>query len=310
MRCTPRRRPAFFVLDALIGLVATSVILLLLIPAVLRTRETSRGNLCKTHLKQIGEALQRYYASNEHFPPGGSSKNELSWHVLILPMLGYDALFDQFDVANGPYQSKTVNHRNNPYGLVTISEFECPTALGNQSESEADAVNERHSYTVHYYGILGPRGESASGATYRVSSQGPFAEQGILGYDSHTRLADITDGTSRTILVGELSWSDARCYRSWVRGCNDDTIAGAKNVQWPIATVYFGKQFSRRYEHYIRDGNASGFNDVSLGSEHLGGTHLLMADGAVKFVPETIDLFVYRGAASVAGGEKESLDGQ
>ena len=115
-------------------------------------RESTRREVCENHLHRIGDALQNYLSCNQHFPAGGSSRNELSWHVLVLPMLGYDALFDGFDLHKGPYHAKSVNHRNNPHGLIAIPEFECPTAASRLSESDADAVNDRHTYTVHYYG--------------------------------------------------------------------------------------------------------------------------------------------------------------
>jgi len=270
------------------------------IMAVQWSRENARRNQCTQNLQRIGEALIAYQHDNRHFPPGGSMDNQLSWHVLILSKLGYPALHDSFNTGKGPYHSSTVNHKNNPYGLQRIPEYLCPSAANEHSLSFQDAVADKRTYTTHYYGIMGPIGDNPAGATYRVSEDGPFAEQGLLGYESRYRLADITDGAENTFIVGELSWGDANCYRTWVRGVNGVAMSGAKNVRWSINRVFFRPNSGD-------NANASGFNDVSLGSNHRGGTHVLMADGNVRFVSETVDEIVYRSTASINGGEAEVL---
>jgi len=151
---------------------------------------------------------------------------------------------------------------------------------------------------------MGPRGTTSDGAEYRMSQLGPYAEQGLLCYDRCKRFADIVDGTSNSFVVGEISWNDANCYRTWVRGTNGEPMSGAKNVLHLINEVFYSEPAK-----YSNDGNAHGFNDVSFGSEHPGGTHVLMADGGGRFLPETIDQFVYKGAASIDGQEMDvSLD--
>jgi len=104
---------------------------------------------------------------------------------------------------------------------------------------------------------------------------------------------DITDGSSNTFVVGEISWNAANGYRTWVRGVNGDPIGGCKNVLTSIGQTFFD--------------NGAGFNDISLGSEHPGGTHVLMDDGSVRFLSNTIDLITYKVAASIDGGERDAL---
>lgn len=105
----------------------------------------------------------------------------------------------------------------------------------------------------------------------------------------------LTDGTSSTILVGELSWRDANTYRVWSRGWDGDALTAAKNVRYPI--------------------NAQGwttidnFNDLSFGSQHPGGCNFVMGDGSVRFICASITLENYLSAASRDGGETLGLDG-
>ncbi len=136
---------------------------------------------------------------------------------------------------------------------------------------------------------MGPRGPKSTNESYEMSAAGPFAEQGLFAYDKCRRFADIRDGSSNSFVVAELSWNNANCYRTWVRGTNGEPMSGAKNVLHLINEVFYSEPAK-----YVNDGNAHGFNDVSFGSEHPGGTHVLMADGAVKFLSETIDQFVYK----------------
>ncbi len=270
----------------------------LLIPAMLHARKGARRDQCADNLRRIGAALQGYHEANGHFPPGGSMSNELSWHVLVLPQLGRGALHGGFDLGNGPYHSTSVNHKNNPYGLVRVPEYLCPASALDRSLSFADAVGDVRTYTTHYYGIMGPRGTNPIGGAYRMSEAGPYAEQGLLCFETRKRLRDITDGASHTFVVGEISWGSANCYRTWVRGVNGPAMSGSKNVRWPIQGFFFRGTLAP-------DGNAGGFNDVSLGSEHPRGTHVLMGDGGVQFLSEMVDEVAYRSMASIDGGERE-----
>jgi prepilin-type processing-associated H-X9-DG protein len=126
-----------------------------------------------------------------------------------------------------------------------------------------------------------------------VNSHGGIAQQGVLGMDTAHRMRSITDGTSNTFLVGELSFRNANGYRAWSRGCwktpTDWNCHACKNVTFPLnSTPYNG---------------SNNFNDVSFGSMHPGGANFAMCDGSTRFVDVGIDLGVYRALASRDGGE-------
>jgi prepilin-type processing-associated H-X9-DG protein len=105
----------------------------------------------------------------------------------------------------------------------------------------------------------------------------------------------VPDGTSNTLMVGEMSWFNETTgtrYRSWMRGCDTNIVcAGARNVV-----------------NAINAPSIATFNDISMGSQHPGGTHFCMADGSVRFVRESISLGTYRGMASRDGGETMTED--
>lgn len=70
-------------------------------------------------------------------------------------------------------------------------------------------------------------------------------------------------------------------------------MSSCKNILRPINNAFYD--------------NSTNFNDVSLGSEHPGGTQVLFADGAVRFISETVDLMVYKSTASIDGEETDVL---
>jgi prepilin-type N-terminal cleavage/methylation domain-containing protein/prepilin-type processing-associated H-X9-DG protein len=295
------RRSAFSVLELMVVLTVIAVVMAFVLPAVTRSREAARRAACLSNVRQIGLALHNYHDVHKAFPPGSFSSNELSWHVHILPQVDQQAAYNQFTFDEGSYLSlEAPNGKNNPHGLCRVPVFLCIGATSDRSLSWPDEVNGELPFTTHYYGVMGPRGPKNDGELYRMSSLGPFAEQGLLGRDSTKRFADITDGASASFVVAELSWEEANCYRTWVRGTNGEPMSGAKNVLYPMNEVFYAEP-----SRYTNDGNAHGFNDVSFGSEHPGGMHVLMADGSGRFLSELIDQLIYRSAASIDGGEPD-----
>lgn len=287
-------RRGFTLIELLVVTAIIVVLIALSLPALQQSWAASHRAQCQNNLRQIGLALHNYHGTHDVFPPGGMIANELSWHVLVLPQLEHSSLYAAFDFDKGPYFSAAVNNKNNPHGLVRIPQYLCPSGPEERSLTSADAVGDEHTYTTHYYGIMGPRGQNPAGGEYQIAPGfGPFSEHGILGYESSKRFGDLTDGASNSFVVGEISWKDASGYRTWVRGVNGNPMSGCKNVLEPIHVKFFN--------------NGAGFNDISLGSEHPGGTYVLMGDGGVRFVSEAVDLVVYKSTASINGGEAEVL---
>jgi type II secretory pathway pseudopilin PulG len=282
-------------LEMIVSVGVIGIILALVLPGVADSRDIARRVQCSDHVKRIGLALQNYHDVHASYPPGGLFSNELSWHVFILPELDEAELHSQFNFNEGQYWSTLPNNKGNPHGLARVNAYLCPSSPAERSLTSLDKVDGQYPWTVHYYGIMGPRGQKPNGAEYRLlPGVGPFGDQGLLSAESNKRHSDITDGASNTFVVGEISWRGANGYRTWVRGVNGNPIGGCKNVSSPIGQKAFDNQI--------------GFNDISLGSEHLGGTQVLMGDGRVRFLSDAIDFVTYKAIASIDGGERETLD--
>ena len=117
---------------------------------------------------------------------------------------------------------------------------------------------------------------------------GYWADNGVILLARKINLKRVTDGTSKTMLIGEQSWT-AGPQRTWIVGTlgdaatsNDGWIYNAKNITWPMNTA-FREDPTAAYSGY-------GNSDTSLGSKHPGGAHVLLVDGSVQFLREDVDL--------------------
>ncbi len=291
---------AFTLVELLVVIAIIGILIALLLPAVQAAREAARRAQCSNNMKQLGLAMHNYHDIYRAFPPAGwASGNYLSWNALILPFIEQTPLHDQVNF------SATAYTQNLQIAINPIAAYLCPSATKVQTlypgspagESYSDGTNTYVTYTTHYYGILGPKGPLPQDATrsYTVwtgaAGQGDYATQGVLTRHNCLSFRDIIDGSANTFLLGELSWNESNAYRVFVRGCTASLSGSAKNVTYGINLVPY---------------SSGNLNDVSFGSEHPGGCQFAIADGSVKFISETVDMGLYRAAASRDGGEVET----
>lgn len=239
-----------------VGATATvPVLVALLLPAVQQAREAARRTQSRNNLKQIGLAFHNYHDVYTHFPTG-TVENEnldpeerLGWAVSILPFIDQASVHEQIQMDAGWQQQPEF-----------IQETAIPIYV-NPSMPRHDGPGGQ----IDYIGVAGIGIDAAS-----LDNDDPKA--GIFGYDRKTRIRDITDGTSNTMMV-----SDSQEPQPWIRGRR--TIRG----------------FSA--EPYVN--GPDGF-----GSPHPGGMQILMADGSVRFISEFVDPAIIEALATKAGGER------
>ena len=303
MSALSKTRKGFTLIELLVVIAIIAILVALLLPAVQQAREAARRSSCKNNLKQIGLALHNYHDTHRIFPPGGfyadstANKPNFSYAVMILPFMEQAPLYDKFNFNVG-YAGST----NTALRTAKLSAYNCP--------SSSKPVDGNGYTTLHYYGSAGP---SATGYTVVGSTATPdhggFATQGVLiiagdsalSYNQKVRMRDITDGTSNTFMVGEISTNEYKtyslAYREWSRGGYLTTSCSSKNVKYPINSFGYNSGNHTVY----------GFNDLSFVSEHTGGCHMLYADGSVHFTSENVDMGVYFATASRNGGEVNTI---
>lgn len=299
-------RRGFTLVELLVVIAIIGVLVALLLPAVQAAREAARRMKCQNNLKQVGLALQNYHDVFNILPPGGVSTNETSWTVFILPFMEQKNLYEQFNFNAGAYTSGTNQVGRNALALNKIDAYLCPSSplvkmlLNPPNHVESpEVVSGVVPYTSHYYGIMGPTGTSSTGGTYSINtagSHGGYATTGMFPFcNTSVRFAEVTDGLSNTLTVGEISWVNTQTgtrYRSWMRGCRtNDWNNGARNVAVSVNTPGFAT-----------------FNSIAFGSQHPNGTNFVLGDGAVRFVSQNINIGAYKAAASKEGNESVGLD--
>ncbi|QDV67325.1 Type II secretion system protein G precursor [Rosistilla carotiformis] len=282
----------FTLVELLVVIAIIGILVGLLLPAVQAAREAARRMQCSNNMKQLGLALHNYHDINKRFPPSSIDGNgKIGIFVRLLPFMEQQAMFDQVR-----YDGNYV--QNLPISLNRLDTLLCPS--GPQLYSVSTAANEADCYTSHYYGNSGPIGTNGqTGQTYtrdtsrENASFGEYATDGIFQLRSNLRFADILDGTTNTIGIGELSYQKYGFYRAWTRGLywyNGVALLSSKNHKWPINAA-------------VNGGFTMTFNNGGYGSQHPGGCMMGMMDGSVRFLSETIDMTTYRSAASRASGE-------
>jgi prepilin-type N-terminal cleavage/methylation domain-containing protein len=303
----PARR-GFTLVELLVVIAIIGVLVALLLPAVQAAREAARRMRCSNNLKQLSLGLHNYEDVHKVLPPAGINSNQMSWLVLLLPYIEQQNLYNQFNFTQGAWNAHS---RIAIVRRVKIPIINCPSlATPKDNYSLFDPANEADVSALHYYAVLGPIGPNA------FAGNGPYLQQGVdqgFGFCAsqgtfgqgegngptvvplNNPLRTITDGTSNTLLLGELAWNNYPYWRPWTRGYYFDTrgtlLYASKNVKNPINSRIF-----------------DGWNDGSFGSLHPGGAMFSRVDGSVQYLRQTIDMGTYRAFASRDGGESISVE--
>ncbi len=306
MRNTQRkytfRRPlhGFTLVELLVVIAIIGILIALLLPAVQAAREAARRMQCANNLNQIGLAMHNYHAALGLFPPGaarcGGGKGA-SLLVSLLPYLEENVFYEQFDPTIPITQGI-----NSELGRLSIAAHTCPS---DGQESIDPCPVEENWRTTNYVGVMGA-GRNNNVVSPGGAKCGEYYTDGVFYLDSRTRIADISDGTSNTMAIGERTYN----LRSWTKGATDYgtpsshmCVFSAKNVEWPINSDPEVLWYWPAPPGYSVEQRTCQFNDLYFGSRHPGEAQFVFADGSVHFIDETINLQIYQDLATIAGGE-------
>lgn len=293
-------RAGFTLVELLVVIAILGILVSLLLPAVQAARQTARRLHCRNNLKQLALALHHYHDVNQRFPPASTLASReyssgLSWHVFVLPYIELDPMYDSIDVHHGD------NGTNWKPTQALIPTFVCPEVQDVPYVTGEEGLQR----ATTYVGVSGA-GKQGRQMDLEDNHCGDHFTDGVLYVAGKTRLADIGDGTSATLAVGEriyifLRWMDG-AY--WVDSPNDKLcVNSSKNIRWPINAPLEEIGFYRYDFDAPLEERVLLFNNLMFGSHHSSGANFAFADGSVHFLDDAIEFAVYQDLATRDGGE-------
>jgi prepilin-type N-terminal cleavage/methylation domain-containing protein/prepilin-type processing-associated H-X9-DG protein len=299
-------RRGFTLIELLVAIAIIAVLIALLLPAVQSAREAARRVRCVNNMKQLGLALHNYHDVNGRFAPGSIA-------VAVTPSRGYRQPFvtsllpyvELGNVANAyNYSQSFQTDHNDTARLTRLAVYDCPSDQQVLFISD----NGRNPDVKGSYGINW--GQNTYGDP---GLPAPFA----INYGAS--LAELTDGASNTFLMAEVlqmphptgqpqTLVDRR-GRIWTDLSTSYHVnaRNAPNSQVPDYGVC-GEQTDPRKAPCSRRTGAAATHYLSSRSRHPGGVNVLLGDGSVRFIKDSISLDAWKALSSRAGGEVVSSD--
>jgi prepilin-type N-terminal cleavage/methylation domain-containing protein len=269
------RRSAFTLVELLVVITIIGILVAMMMPAVMGAREAARRMTCLNNLFQIGVALNNYQSAYDMLPPGTTDPQgpvhntpqgyKMSWMVHLLPYLDENLIYRHIDLSVGAYDAKNADVR-----AMSLPMFICPSAdralldqppvsnyVGCQNDVEAPINTDNH---------------------------------GVLFLNSHISRADVTDGISHTIYLGEKITEPGDL--SWMSG----TRATLRNTGSP----------PRWGPPDLKAPNPAEKNDLWVGgfaSEHYQICNYLFGDGRTESLTTSIDMKILQQLGNRADGK-------
>jgi prepilin-type N-terminal cleavage/methylation domain-containing protein/prepilin-type processing-associated H-X9-DG protein len=309
----------FTLVELLVVIAIIGILVALLLPAVQAARASARRAQCLNNLAQIGVAFHNYHDTHGVFPPsyviqpGGGGLNGVpdpdtrdagpgwAWGTLLLPFLEQASLYDNFDFSRPCWDTA-----NAAPARASLGMFICPSAAGSVGEP---------------FGVVSDSGAMLAtfGRSCYVANAGqeePWLRtvdryegiaDGPLYRNSRTRVADVTDGLSNTVFIGEHH--PVLSDKTWVGVVPGATVC-------PTAAFAFGScepagvlvnchsgPCSYTSPPVIHPPNSWTAAPCQMYAQHPGGCNVMLGDGSVRFIAETIHQLTWAALASRAKGE-------
>jgi len=301
-----KSRRAFTLVELLVVIFIIGLLVALLLPAIQAAREAARRSQCLNNLRQIGVALHLHHDAKGRFPPGhycdkaGCGNNggsESTWVTWLLPFMEHQALWDRIDWRYG------FGHAPNCNGEVVAYPpplMRCPSSAAGGARPWV-GLYARGTYVAN--NGTGPMRESD---IYHVPVQRPA---GVFYLNSWLNMSSILDGTSNTAFVSELRLlEDNRDFRGVLHYPEGPLYHHNRTPNTLVADEI-------RHSHCVNDPRSPcvgtfaawipRYMTMTARSYHPGGVNLLMGDGHVRFVSESVSLGVWQAAGTPVASPNE-----
>ncbi|HCS50398.1 DUF1559 domain-containing protein [Rubinisphaera sp.] len=313
---TCKSRAGFTLIELLVVIAIIAILVALLLPAVQQAREAARRSSCKNNLKQLGLALHNYHDTHNAFPFGtitringpapapATSNSRQNWFHLILPFVEQGALYDTI--------APRIFNNTSTYSIAerdtVIQTFMCPTDP-NKGKRGSQASNQGfHGNYVPCHGS----GDAGANNTFAMTN-------GMFYPISSVEMSDIHDGTSNTIMLGEIK---IQLDGIAAKGAGNVVCGGAHDLRGRYWNGYHGNttfttmrppntpvgdllQYCNGTDDIPCRGcvTTDGNPEIHARSWHAGGVQFVLADASVRFVSENVDTSTFQGLGTILGKE-------
>lgn len=310
-----QRNTGFTLVELLVVIAIIGILIALLLPAVQAAREAARRATCSNNLKQLGLALHNYHDVHRCLPVGYMSAHRMTWAFGLYPFLEQKTVYDRFNWYYTWYSTQNSGSSNSPVAAV-VPVMLCPSDTGLDRRLQGYPNISRWAAKGNYAAFFG---NVNFGATQNLSyTQGH--KRAAFDFNRVVNFASIIDGTSNTMALGEM-----------LRGTQDPNEG--RGSYWfdyaGGAYIFTRERPNSPVPDALRDDWCEpAWNQPALNlpctrvgsqvpgpptshaasrSRHPGGVQVLLCDGAVRFVSDTIDMTVWQAVGSIEGGEALQL---
>jgi prepilin-type N-terminal cleavage/methylation domain-containing protein len=335
-----RRQSAFTLIELLVVIAIIAILIGLLLPAVQKVREAAARTKCQNNLKQLAVACHNYHDVKGQLPYGRKYDiwDTYTWTELVLPYIEQSAVFGGYWTQSQTGFAQNYPGPNGPIGddvqlrnarTATIPPFYCPSdnaPAGNEMNTGAYCFNRGNYRGCTGAGDMYGYADSSGGTGFGIGIFGVISGQSV---DSGSRvksggpkLEGIGDGTSTTLMLSEGLISNVGPGNGW-GGVMGEILYGnmggalftasltpnSSSPDRPIGpcpqdqgdTAYIAPCVSLGGNAWWTPSGQQAF--AAARSKHTGGVNVAAGDGSVHFVSNAIDLKLWRGLATRAGGE-------
>jgi prepilin-type N-terminal cleavage/methylation domain-containing protein/prepilin-type processing-associated H-X9-DG protein len=293
----PHRFRGFTLIELLVVIAIIAILIGLLLPAVQKVREAAARAACSNNLKQLGLALHNYHDAHSGFPPGQTdSPKKHIWAAYVLPYIEQDNLYRGYRFDVHWYEAP-----NQPLVTIQLKVMQCPSAQPNRTETKSDRpVGVTWSAACGDYGALGNVDDALVTAGF-IPGPLPPKPNAVLVVGASTRITDITDGTSQTVMVSEIAGRPGYYVTGRKKITGGAPVYGAGWADWDNGFQLHGASLDGLTSPGPCAINCT--NNKGFYSFHTAGVNAVFADGSVQFLKEGLNIKVAAALVTRNGGE-------